>query len=247
MNLKDKVIIITGGTRGIGLAIAKNCASYGAIVVVSSTKQEKCNEIAKMLAKEYNVKTLGVASDISNIDSAQNLIKTTLDTFEKIDVLVNNAGITRDNLLLRMKPEEWSQVIDTNLTSVFNMTKSVLRPMLKKKQGKIINISSVVGIIGNAGQANYAASKAGIIGFSKSIAKEVGSKGITCNVVAPGFIETDMIEALPEDYINNIIQGIPLRRLGQSTEVANVVTFLASDLANYITGETISVDGGIQM
>lgn len=247
MDLKNKTVIVTGASRGIGLEIAKKLAFYGANVVCAATNQERCSQTAESLSKTYNIKALGVQVDVTNQESVQNLIDQTMTTFGAIDILVNNAGITRDNLLLRMKPEDWDAVIETNLKSIFLTTKSAIKHMLKNRSGKIINISSVVGIIGNPGQANYSASKAGMIGFTKSIAKEFGVKGITANVVAPGFIETDMIESLPKEYLDNIMSQIPLKRLGKAEEIANTVAFLASDLSNYITGEVIAVDGGIQL
>lgn len=246
-SVKNKVCIVTGATRGIGLTIAETLAENKAHVVVCSSSPRKSEALAKTLSERYQTNCLGVQTDVSDIMSCDTLIKETINAFGKIDVLINNAGITRDNLILRLKPEDWDAVIHTNLTSVFNTTKLAIRPMLKKKSGTIINISSVVGLIGNAGQSNYAASKAGMIGFSKSIAKEFGNKGITCNVVAPGFIDTEMLKSLPEEYINNIIQEVPLKRLGSAQDVSNVVLFLASGASSYITGEVISVDGGIQM
>ena len=246
-NLKDKVVIVTGASRGIGYGIADAFAAQGAKVVCAATRQEKCDEIAKELSEKHGTTCIGKQTDVSNFESAQELIKTTVDTFGEVSVLVNNAGITRDNLILRMTESDWTDVITTNLNSVFNCTKAAIRPMLKKKYGRIVHISSVVGIMGNPGQANYAASKAGMIGFSKSIAKEFGAKGITSNVVAPGFIGTDMIESLPKDYLDKIIQSVPLRRLGETEDIANLALFLGSDLASYITGEVITVDGGIQM
>lgn len=247
ISLHGKVALVTGGTRGIGLSISKALAKAGATVVVSATKQDVCDAIASELHTEFQIPSLGIAADVSSEDSVINLISKTVEAFGSLDILVNNAGITKDNLLLRMNAKDWDQVLRTNLDSVFYSTKAVLRPMLKKKSGRIINISSVVGVIGNPGQANYAASKAGMIGFSKSIAKEVGAKGITCNVVAPGFIQTDMIHSLPEQYLSSIIETVPLKRLGTSDDVSSLVVFLASDHASYITGQVIAVDGGLQM
>ncbi len=247
MDLKNKTAIVTGGSRGIGLEIAKKLAHYGANVVCAATNQERCDNTAAELQKTYGIDCMGVQTDVTDQESVQALINKTIEKFGKIDILINNAGITRDNLLLRMKPDEGDSLIENNLRSVFLTTKSAIKFMLKNRSGKIINISSIVGVIGNAGQANYAASKAGMIGFTKSIAKEFGAKGITCNVVAPGFIETDMIESLPQEYLDNIMGQVPLKRLGKAEEVANTVAFLASDLSNYITGEVIAVDGGIQL
>ncbi len=247
MLLKEKVVLITGSTRGIGLAIAKKAAAEGATIIISGRSQENADKIATEIATEFNITTLGIACNVSDVESCQNLVQKTIETFSKIDILVNNAGITKDNLLLRMKNNEWEDVINTNLNSIFYMTKAVSRPMIKSKKGKVINISSIVGITGNSGQTNYAATKAGMIGFTKSVAKELGGKGITCNAIAPGFIETDMIETLPKEYISNIIANIPLRRLGNTEDVSDLVIFLASDKANYITGQTLSVDGGMNM
>tara|TARA_A100001015_G_C15019730_1_gene727340 strand:+ start:564 stop:1307 length:744 start_codon:yes stop_codon:yes gene_type:complete len=247
MLLKEKVILITGSTRGIGLAIAKKAAREGAHIIVSGRNQENSEKVASELAEEFNINALGVACNVSDVESCQNLVSKAIEKFSKIDILVNNAGITKDNLLLRMKDNEWEDVINTNLNSIFYMTKAVSRPMIKNKKGKVINISSIVGITGNSGQTNYAATKAGMIGFTKSVAKELGGKGITCNAIAPGFIETDMIETLPKEYISNIISKIPLKRLGNTEDVSDLVIFLASDKSNYITGQILSVDGGMNM
>ena len=247
MNFKDKVVVVTGGTRGIGLQVSEAFAEHCATVVVCATRQDKCDEVAAELSQKYNVTVRGMQLNVASYEDVEAAIKTIVADYGRIDVMVNNAGITRDNLLLRMSQDDWNAVITTNLTSVFNTTKAVLRPMLKQKYGRIINMSSVVGVMGNPGQTNYAASKAGIIGFSKSTAKEVGVKGITCNVIAPGFIETDMTDALPKDYLDNIMGQIPLRRLGASRDVANAVLFLASDLSAYITGQVVHVDGGLLM
>jgi 3-oxoacyl-[acyl-carrier protein] reductase len=247
MNLKGKVAIVTGASRGIGLVIAQVLAQRGVNLVCASTKQETCDAVAKKLTKDYGIDAIGIQVDVSDFDSSQNLVKKAMEHFGTIDICINNAGITRDNLLLRMKQDEWNDVINTNLSSVFNVTKAVIRPMLKNRKGRIINVSSVVGLIGNAGQANYAAAKAGLLGFTKSIAKEFGGKGITCNAVAPGFIDTDMVESLPKEYIDNIISEVPLKRLGNPEEIANLIAFLASDLSSYITGEVIAVDGGVQL
>ncbi len=247
MSLKNNVILVTGSTRGIGLAIAEKAASEGASLIISGRNQDTATDIAEKIEKKYNVTAIGIACNINEFESCQNLINKSLETFTKIDVVVNNAGITKDNLILRMKENDWHDVINTNLNSIFYMTKLISKSMIKNKKGKIINISSIVGITGNAGQTNYAATKAGIIGFTKSIAKELGGKGITCNAIAPGFIETDMIETLPKEYISNIISNIPLRRLGKTEDVSDLVVFLASDKANYITGQVLSVDGGMNM
>lgn len=243
--LTDKVALITGGSRGIGAAIALRFAEEGATVAFtyrSSAEQAKAIE-AELQAK--GVKAKGYQSDAGSFEQSEALVKSVLEDFGKIDILINNAGITRDNLMLRMTEDQWDAVIATNLKSIFNLTKQVVRPMMKNRGGSIINISSIVGVTGNAGQANYAASKAGIIGFSKSIAKEMGSRNLRCNVIAPGFIETDMTDELDEktkaDYLNNI----PLKRLGRGDEVANACVFLASDLSSYVTGQVLSVCGGL--
>jgi 3-oxoacyl-[acyl-carrier protein] reductase len=247
MNLKDQIAIVTGASRGIGFGIADALSSQGVHVVVVATQQAKCDEVALEFSKKYGTQSIGVACDVASMDSVQSMVKSVVERFGRVDILVNNAGITRDNLLLRMSEEEWSSVISVNLNSVFFCTKAVLRPMLKQKSGRIINISSVVGVMGNAGQANYAASKAGIIGFTKSIAREIGAKGITCNAVAPGFIDTDMISSLPQEYLDNIMAQIPQKRLGVVNDVSGVVLFLSSEMSAYVTGQVIHVDGGMQM
>lgn len=247
MNLKDKVAIITGSSRGIGRAIAEKMAEKGAKVVICSTKDQVAKEVAQTLANTYGVQTLGMGVDVTNEEQVKALVSATMDTFGRVDCLVNNAGITKDNLLLRLSSDEWDQVINTNLKSVYLCSKAVLRPMMKQKSGKIIHIASVVGVIGNPGQTNYAASKGGMIAFSKSLAREYSSKGIISNVVAPGFVETEMIEGLPKDYLDNIIQSIPLGRLGKDSEIANLVSFLASDESGYMTGQVLNIDGGMAM
>lgn len=243
--LEGKVALITGASRGIGRAIARRFAEEGASVAFTYLSSE---EKARQLEEE--LKALGGAakayrSDAGSFEQAGDLAEAVLKDYEKIDILVNNAGITRDNLLLRMNEEQWDQVIGTNLKSVFNLTKSVLRAMLKKRTGSIINITSIVGITGNAGQANYAASKAGVIGFTKSVAQEIGSRSIRCNAIAPGFIETEMTEGLGEDVKKAFTDNIPLKRAGQVNDVADAVVFLASDKSTYITGQTLSVCGGM--
>ena len=243
--LEDKVAIITGGSRGIGAGIAKKFAELGAKVVFTYRSSEEKAKAVEAELKALGTEALAVQSDASEFNQAEALIKTTLDTFGKIDILINNAGITRDTLMLRMKEEQWDQVIQTNLKSVFNLTKHALRPMMKNRGGSIINMSSIVGITGNAGQANYAASKAGIIGFSKSIAKEVGSRNIRCNVVAPGFIETDMTDELDEKVKEAYLSNIPMKRLGQAEEIADTCAFLGSDMSSYISGQVISVCGAL--
>ena len=242
-----KTAIVTGSTRGIGLAIAKGLAKEGYNILVCGRSQGTCDSAAKEISTTYGVKALGIAVNVSKQADVAALVKRAIAEFGSIEVLINNAGITKDNLMLRMSEDDWDSVIQVNLNSIFYFTKAVIRSMMKKRFGRIINITSVVGVMGNPGQANYAASKAGMIGFTKSIAKEYGSKGITCNAVAPGFIDTDMIESLPKDYIDNIISQIPVKRLGEPTEVSNVVSFLTSDKSSYITGQVINVDGGVLM
>ena len=247
MSFKDKTVIITGASRGIGLSIAETFAKEGANISLCSTNDEKAQATAQSIADKFNVKTYGQGIDIKDFDSVQSFIKNTVNEFGQVDVLINNAGITKDNLLLRLDQTDWSDVIETNLNSIFNTTKSVIKFMLKKKYGRIINVASVVGLMGNPGQSNYAASKAGMIAFTKSIAREYGKKNITINAVAPGFIQTDMIETLPKDYLDNIIDNIPMVRLGKPDDVSRAVLFLASDNASYITGQVLSIDGGLYM
>jgi 3-oxoacyl-[acyl-carrier protein] reductase len=242
--LKGKNVLITGATRGIGRGIAEIFAKNGANVAFTFvSSDQKARELEKELGG--NIKIKGYKSDAADYEKSQNLVDEIIKDFGSIDVLINNAGITKDNLLLRMSAEDWNKVIETNLTSVFNLTKAVIKPMMKQRDGVIINMSSVVGVKGNAGQANYAASKAGIIGFSKSIALELGSRNIRCNVVAPGFIETEMTEVLDQKVVQEWRNNIPLKRGGTPTDVANACLFLSSPLASYITGQVIGVDGGM--
>jgi 3-oxoacyl-[acyl-carrier protein] reductase len=243
--LQGKVAIITGGSRGIGEAIAKRYAEHGASVAFTYRSSEDRAKQIETELKAMGVKARGYKSDASSYEQAETLVKEILEEFGQVDILINNAGITRDNLMLRMSEEQWDQVIETNLKSVFNLTKQVIRPMMKNRSGSIINMSSVVGVFGNAGQANYAASKAGMIGFSKSIAKEIGSRGIRCNSIAPGFIETDMTDDLDEKTKEAFLAGIPMKRLGAPNEVADVCVFLGSDISKYVSGQTISVCGAL--
>ncbi len=243
--LQDKVCLVTGASRGIGRAIAQCMAEQGAAVAFTYlSSPEKAKDLENELAAN-GVKVKGYQSDASDFSAAEKLISDVLADFGRIDVVVNNAGITRDNLLMRMSEDSFNEVIKTNLNSVFNITKAVQRPMLKERKGSIINMTSVVGVKGNAGQANYAASKAGIIGFTKSVALELGSRNIRCNAVAPGFIETEMTDVLNQDVVNQWREAIPMKRGGTPKDVADLVVFLASDMSGYITGQVIHVNGGM--
>jgi len=242
--LKDKAVLITGGSRGIGTSIVEKFVEQGAHVGFTyRSSADSANALVEKLASANTLKAY--KSDASSYADSEELIKQFLEDFGKIDVLINNAGITADTLMLRMSEDQWDKVIEVNLKSVFNLTKHVMKPMLKNRAGSIINMSSVVGVFGNAGQANYAASKAGIIGFTKSIAKEVGSRGIRCNAIAPGFIQTDMTDELDEKVIANYIANIPLKRLGTGDDVANSCLFLASDMSTYVSGQVLSVCGAL--
>jgi 3-oxoacyl-[acyl-carrier protein] reductase len=246
MKLLDKKnVIITGGSRGIGKGIAEIFAQQGANVAFTYNSSSSSAKELEVHLKTFGVKAKAYQSDASDFEQAQKLADEVIKDFGGIDVLINNAGITKDNLLMRMSEDDFDKVIKVNLNSVFNLTKAVLRPMLKQRHGSIINISSVVGIKGNPGQANYSASKAGIIGFSKSVALELGSRNIRSNVVAPGFIETEMTEKLDEKTVESWRQAIPLKRGGKPEDIANACVFLASDMSTYITGQTLSVDGGM--
>jgi len=243
--LSGKTAIITGASRGIGRAIAKTFAENGANVAFTFLSSVvKAQELEKELSA-FGVKVKGYQSDAANTKACEELVTAVVAEFGTVDVLVNNAGITRDNLLMRMSETQWDEVMSANLKSVFNLTKAIQRPMLKARKGSIINMTSVVGIEGNAGQANYAASKAGIIGFSKSVAQELGSRNIRCNAVAPGFISTEMTAALDQKVIDAYLEDIPLKRTGTPEEVANLVLYLASDLSSYITGQVIPICGGL--
>lgn len=248
MLLENKVAIVTGASRGIGRAIALDLAANGAKVVVNYNASSAAADEVVNTIKTRGGEALAVKADVSDFAAAQELVKITLDTYGQIDILVNNAGTTRDTLLMMMSEEQWDTVINTNLKSMFNCCKTVLRPMMRRKQGgRIINISSIVGLAGQGGQTNYAASKAGIIGFTKSLAKEIGSRQITVNAIAPGFFPTALTEVLADDMVKKALELIPLGRLGELEEVAHLVTFLASNHAAYITGEVIRVDGGLAM
>ena len=245
--LKGKCALVTGASRGIGKAIALKLASLGANLVLNYRSSEaEALEVEKAV-KDMGVDAISVKGDISKLADVENLVAAAKEKFGVVDIMVNNAGITKDTLILRMKEEDFDKVIDVNLKGVFNCLKTITPVMVRQKHGKIINLSSVVGISGNAGQVNYAASKAGVIGMTKSLAKEVGSRGINVNAVAPGFIETDMTEVLGEKYKEEIKKNIPLKKLGKPEDVADVVAFLASESSNYVTGQVIHVDGGMLM
>lgn len=247
MLLDGKVALITGASRGIGRAVALKLAQAGAKIIVNYAGNETAAQEVQRQIAAAGGEALVVRADVSVAASAEELVAQGLTAFGHIDILVNNAGITRDNLLLRMKEEDWDAVLNTNLKGVFHCTKAVVRPMMKQRQGRIVNMASVVGIMGNAGQANYAAAKAGVIGFTKAMAKELASRGITVNAVAPGFINTDMTRVLSEQVQRDLARQIPLGRLGEPEDVANVVLFLVSPWADYVTGQVINVDGGMVM
>ena len=242
-----KVAFITGGSRGIGKEVATKFAENGYNIVVNYVSDKTDVEQLRNEWESKGVKTLILKADVTKTEEVENVVKTAIDTFGKIDVLVNNAGITRDNLLMRMSEEEFDKVIETNLKGTFIVTKAVTKYMMKKRNGSIVNLSSVVGVAGNAGQCNYSASKAGVIGFTKSVAKELASRNIRANAVAPGFIETDMTAVLSDAVKENIHNQIPLKRMGSAKEVANLIYFLGSDESSYITGQVINIDGGMVM
>lgn len=247
MLLDGKVALVTGGSRGIGRAIAVALAREGAKLAINFAGNEKAAEETKALVEQAGSEAILLKADVSDRDADAALIDTVVKTYGKIDILVNNAGITRDSLMLRMKEDDFDAVIDTNLRSVFYLTKAAAKSMMKKRTGRIINMSSVVGLTGNAGQVNYAAAKAGVLGITKSAAKELASRGITVNAVAPGFIETDMTDVLSDTVKESLLHEIPLKRMGEPKDVANAVLFLASDQSAYITGQVIHVDGGLVM
>ena len=242
--LDGKLVLVTGASRGIGKAIALTLGRDGATVIGTATTESGAENISKIFAGK-KISGKGIKLNVTDNEQIISLVKTVNKEFGLIDILINNAGITRDNILLRMKEDEWEDIIDTNLTSIYKMSKSVLRGMIKNRSGRIISITSVVGAMGNAGQSNYAAAKAGMIGFTKSLAREVGVRGITVNAIAPGFIETDMTDNLPNDQKEALASQIPLGRLGTANEVANAVLFLAGDGGSYITGQTLHVNGGM--
>jgi 3-oxoacyl-[acyl-carrier protein] reductase len=242
--LNGQIVLVTGASRGIGNAIALTLGGSGATVIGTATSEKGANNISKIFA-ENNILGKGMKLNVNDNDQITDVLKVVSDEYGAVDVLINNAGITRDNILVRMKEEEWDDIINTNLTSVYRMSKAVLRGMIKKRSGRIISITSVVGAMGNAGQSNYAAAKAGIMGFTKSLAREVGIRGITVNAIAPGFIETDMTDSLPEDQKAVLASQIPMGRLGTVNEIAQAVLFLASDSGSYITAQTLHVNGGM--
>ena len=245
-SLEGKVTLVTGASRGIGRAIAETLGKAGATVIGTATSEAGAEAISDYFAKA-NLKGQGMVLDVTNDESISDVTKMIVADYGTISILINNAGITRDNLLMRMKNNEWDDIIETNLSSVFKLSKICLRGMMKARHGRIISIASVVGSTGNAGQTNYAAAKAGIIGFSKSLAREIGSRGITVNVVAPGFIDTDMTKALSDEQRNGMLTKIPLGKLGSPNDIAHAVLFLASDMGAYVTGETLHVNGGMHM
>jgi len=242
--LDGKIVLVTGATRGIGKAISLTLGGAGATVIGTATTKSGADNISKVFA-ENKIPGKGLILDVTDNEQIASLVKIVNEDFGPVDILINNAGITRDNILLRMKEDEWEDIINTNLSSIYKMSKSVLRGMIKKRSGRIISITSVVGVMGNAGQSNYAAAKAGIIGFTKSLAREVGVRGITVNAIAPGFIETDMTDSLPDDQKEALASQIPMGRLGTPNEVAQAVLFLAGESGSYITGQTIHVNGGM--
>ena len=242
--LNGKIVLVTGATRGIGKAIALTLGAAGATVIGTATTESGAENISKVFA-ENKISGKGMKLDVTDNEQVSNLVKDIGKDFGSVDILVNNAGITRDNILLRMKEDEWEDIINTNLSSIYKMSKSVLRGMIKNRSGRIISITSVVGAMGNAGQSNYGAAKAGIIGFTKSLAREVGVRGVTVNAIAPGFIETDMTDSLPDEQKKALAGQIPMGRLGTADEVAQSVLFLAGDGGSYITGQTLNVNGGM--
>lgn len=247
MNLKDKTAIVTGGSRGIGRAISLQLASKGANVVVNYNKNAQAAEEVVKEIEALGGKAFAIQADVGKINEVDSFVKEALEKFGNIDILVNNAGITSDGLLLRMKEQEWDDVLNTNLKGAFLMTKAVIRKMIKNKKGKIINITSIVGSSGNAGQSNYSAAKAGVIGFTKSIAKEVAARGIQVNAIAPGYVQTEMTDSLPEKIKDDLINMIPAKKIGEPKDIANMVVYLSSDLSDYITGQVIHIDGGMYM
>jgi len=247
MDFKGKTVLVTGASKGIGREIAISFAKSQANVVLNASRMSTYFEDVINYFNENKFSYTVAIGNVANVDDVKNIFEKAKETFGNVDILVNNAGITKDMLLMKMTEEEFDKVIDVNLKGTFNCTKQAIRPMMRKKWGRIINISSIIGLIGNPGQANYAASKAGIIGFTKSVAKEIGKKGITCNAIAPGFIVSDMTQSLSDELKSKYLQGVPVGRFGEAIDVANAVMFLASEYAEYITGQVINVDGGLVM
>lgn len=247
INFENKVALVTGASRGIGKAIATTLATYGAQVAICATNLDTARETAAQIENETQRKVVPFQTNVADFTQAQDLVKNTIEQFGKIDFLVNNAGITRDGLILKMTEEAWDQVINVNLKGVFNVTKATIQHMMKARYGRIVTISSIVGIHGNAGQTNYAAAKAGIIGFTKSLAKELASRNINANVVAPGYVDTDMTAVLKEEARNAMLNAIPLKRTATPQDIANATAFFLSPMADYITGQTLEVDGGLSL
>ena len=245
INLSDKVALVTGSTRGIGKATAYKLAQAGAKVIITGRSEDRAKAIAQEISSQVGVQTFWTELDIGSVESVDKAVRNINEQVGDVDILVNNAGITRDTLFVRMKLEDWEEVLRVNLTGTFLITQKLVKGMMKKRWGRIINISSVVAFIGNVGQANYASTKAGLVGFTKTLAKELASRNITVNAVAPGFIETDMTDTIPQDIRQKFLEQIPMGRFGSAEDVANVVLFLASDLASYVTGEVVHVNGGL--
>ena len=245
-SLSNKIALVTGASRGIGSAIAHNLSKAGAKIVLISRSIDALKSVESEI-KSNDGDAISIVADVSNLESFTDAVNQVVEMWGTVDILINNAGITRDNIIMRLKEEDWDAVIDINLKGCFNGIKAVTRPMMKARYGRIVNITSVIGLMGNSGQSNYAASKAGILGLTKSIAKELGSRNITVNAIAPGYIQTEMTDNLDKTSKDNLMQSIPLQRLGQPQEIANLVCFLASDEAAYITGQTLNVDGGMVM
>ncbi|MBU3186905.1 3-oxoacyl-[acyl-carrier-protein] reductase [Clostridium estertheticum] len=247
LGLTDKIALITGGTRGLGRAIAEKLAEEKVKVIVTGVNEERAKQVANEISLAYNVETLGLKHDVRSEESTKEVVKTIVEKFKRIDILVNNAGITSDGLMMTMKKENWDNVLSVNLTGAFNCTKFVSKQMLKQKSGSIVNITSVVAITGNVGQANYSASKAGLIGFTKTVAKELAERGITVNAIAPGYISTDMTSTLSDKITAEMLSKIPMKAYGKPEAVANAVLFLVSNMSQYITGQVINVNGGMVM
>ena len=247
LQINDKVALITGSTRGLGKAIAEKLAEEKAKVVITGTNEEKAQQVARLIAEKYFVETAAYALDVTSEESVKQVVKSVIQKFGRIDILVNNAGITRDSRLMMMKLSDWEMVLQTNLTGAFNCTKIVSKKMLSQNAGRIVNITSVVGLMGNIGQANYSAAKAGLIGLTKTTARELAERGITVNAIAPGYIQSDMTKVLPAEVSGKMLQSIPMGLWGEASDVADAVLFLSSEKAKYITGQVLNVDGGMVM